>query len=67
MWKTYHKIIENQVNRGIVEKAPENPTQTEHNISDKGEEAAREKAETTKLPLVYGALTIANKDSPSLN
>ena len=63
--EAYHEIIANQLKEGIVEKAPEQPTGTEHYIPHKG--VLRENAETTKLRIVYDASAKARNNAPSLN
>ena len=62
------KIIQEQINEGIIEKVSETKT------SEKGKEfylphrpVIRESAETTKIRIVYDSSTKPNKDSVSLN
>ena len=64
----YDKIIQEQINEGIIEKVSETKT------SEKGKEfylphrpVIRESAETTKIRIVYDASAKPNKDSASLN
>ena len=64
----YDKIIQEQINEGIIEKVGKTET------SEKGEEfylphrpMIRESAETTKIRIVYDASAKPNKDSVSLN
>ena len=64
----YDKIIQEQINEGIIEKVSETKT------SEKGKEfylphrpVIRESAETTKIRIVYNASAKPNKDSASLN
>ena len=63
----YDKIIQEQINEGIIEKVSETKT------SEKGKElylphrpVIRESAETTKLRIIYDASAKPNKDSVSL-
>jgi hypothetical protein len=64
--ETYHQIIEDQVEQGIVEIAPTEPNEKhEHYIPHKP--VVREQAESTKVRIVYDASAKVNEDSPSLN
>ncbi len=64
--ETYHQIIEDQVEQGIVEIAPTKPEEKhEHYIPHKP--VVREQAESTKVRIVYDASAKVNEDSPSLN
>ena len=64
--ETYHQIIEDQVEKGIVEIAPTEPNEKhEHYIPHKP--VVREQAESTKVRIVYDASAKVNEDSPSLN
>ena len=66
MLANYHEIIQNQLNEGIVEKAPESlEGNIEHYIPHRA--ILRENAETTKLRIVYDASAKADESSPSLN
>ena len=64
----YDKIIQEQINEGIIEKVSETKT------SEKGKEfyllhrpVIRESAEKTKIRIFYDASAKPNKDSVSLN
>ena len=68
MFGEYKKIIQTQINEGIIEKVNEGKT------SEKKKEfylrhrpVIRESAETTKIRIVYNASAKPNKDSASLN
>jgi hypothetical protein len=61
----YDNIIRDQVEAGIVEKAPDMPVNKEFYIPHKC--VVKENAETTKLRIVYDASARATPDSPSLN
>ena len=61
----YDSIIRDQVKAGIVEKAPDTPINKEFYLSHKY--VVKEKAETTKLRIVYDVSARATTDSPSLN
>ena len=68
MFGEYKKIIQTQINKGIIEKV------NEGKISEKKKEfylrhrpVIRESAEITKIRIVYNASAKPNKDSASLN
>jgi hypothetical protein len=64
--ETYHSIIENQLDEGVVEVAPEKAERSrEHYIPHKP--VVREHAESTKVRIVYDASAKADERSPSLN
>ena len=64
--ETYHQIIEDQMEQGIIEIAPTEPDgKHEHNIPHKP--VVREQAESTKVRIVYDASAKVNEDNPSLN
>ena len=61
----YDGIIRDQLQNGIVEKAPEQVEGKEFYIPHRA--VVRENAETTKLRVVYDASARASDDAPSLN
>ena len=61
----YHAIIQEQLNEGIVERAPEIAIKPEHYIPHKP--VVREKAESTKVRIVYDASASNGQGVPSLN
>ena len=61
----YDNIMFDQVEAGIVERAPDMPVNKEFYIPHKC--VIKEKSETTKLRIVYDASARATPDSPSLN
>ena len=62
----YDDVMKQQLAKGILELAPEEPTaEVIHYIPHKA--VAREQAETTKLRIVYDASARASSESPSLN
>ena len=61
----YDEIIQEQLAEGIVERVEEGSTEREFYIPHKP--VVREKAETTKVRIVFDASAKANEDSPSLN
>ena len=64
--ETYHQIIKDQMEQGIIEIAPTEPDgKYEHYIPHKS--VVREQAESTKVRIVYDASAKVNEDNPSLN
>jgi hypothetical protein len=61
----YDKIIKDQINEGIVEKADKEAQSKEFYLPHKA--VIRESAETTKLRIVYDASARENENVPSLN
>ena len=64
-YESYDKIIQEQRQLGIIEKAPTKATGKEFYIPHKG--VTRENAESTKLRIVYDASARENTSQPSLN
>lgn len=64
-YEEYDSIIQNQLQEGIVEPAPETPTGKVFYIPHKG--VNRENAESTKLQIVYDASAREKDNQPSLN
>ena len=64
-YEEYDSIIQDQLQEGIVEPAPETPTGKEFYIPHKGVD--RENAESTKLRIVYDASAREKDNQPSLN
>lgn len=64
-YEEYDSIIQDQLQEGIVEPAPETPTGKEFYIPHKG--VNRENAESTKLRIVYDASAREKDNQPSLN
>ncbi len=61
--ETYHSIIENQLEEGVIEVAPEKPERSrEHYIKP----VVREHVESRKVRIVYDASAKADEKSPSL-
>ena len=65
LMEKYDKVIKDQLEQGIVERADENPTGREFYIPHKP--VVRESAESTKLRVVYDASARDREGSPSLN
>ena len=63
--KRYDKVIKDQLEQGIVERASEVPQGREFYIPHKP--VVKESAESTKLRIVYDASARASENSPSLN
>ena len=63
--EAYDKIIQDQIQQGIVERAENEATNKEFYIPHKP--VVRESAETTKMRIVYDASDRANPKVPSLN
>ena len=61
----YDDIIREQLNEGMVERAPEAPGNKEFYIPHKA--VVKESAESTKTRIVYDASAKASSDAPSLN
>ena len=61
----YDKVIKDQLEQGIVERASEVPQGREFYIPHKP--VVKESAESTKLRIVYDASARASENSPSLN
>ena len=61
----YNKVIKDQLEQGIVERADGNPTRREFYITHKL--VVRDSAESTKLKVVYDTSTHDKGSSPSLN
>lgn len=64
-YEEYDCIIQEQLQQGIVEPAPDIPTGKEYYIPHKG--VVRENAESTKLRIVYDASAREKDNQPSLN
>ncbi|KAL9976251.1 hypothetical protein ACROYT_G013528 [Oculina patagonica] len=64
-YEEYDSIIQDQLQEGIVEPAPETPTGKELYVPHK--EVNRENAESTKLRIVYDASAREKDNQPSLN
>lgn len=65
MLEKYDNIIQDQLTQGIVEKVGDSANEREFYIPHKP--VVRERAESTKLRIVYDASARANEKSPSLN
>ena len=65
LFAAYHAIIQEQLNEGIVERAPEIASTPEHYIPHKP--VVREKAESTKVRIVYDASAKNGQGELSLN
>ena len=63
--ETYDRIIQDQIDQGIVERVKEDAVGKEFYIPHKP--VVRESAETTKTRIVYDASARANPKAPSLN
>ena len=62
----YHEIMKQQLNEGILEPVPENPTgEVVHYIPHQA--VIRDEAETTRLRIVYDCSAKENTQLPSLN
>ena len=61
----YNKIIQDQLNQGVIEPAPATKTEKEFYIPHKA--VIRKQAETTKLRVVYDASAKERETLPSLN
>ena len=64
-YEQYDKIICEQLEQGIIEKASNEPTGKEHYLPHKA--VIRKSAETTKLRIVYDASAKEQGDQPSIN
>ena len=64
-YEQYDKIICEQLEQGIIEKASNDPTGKEHYLPHKA--VARKSTETTKLRIVYDASAKEQSDQPSIN
>ena len=64
-YEQYDKIICEQLEQGIIEKASNEPTGKEHYLPHKA--VVRKSAETTKLRIVYDASAKEQSDQPSIN
>ena len=64
-YEQYDKIICEQLEQGIIEKASKEPTGKEHYLPHKA--VVRKSAETTKLRIVYDASAKEQSDQPSIN
>ena len=64
-YQNYDNIIQEQLNQGVIEIAPERPSGKEFYIPHKA--VTRKHAETTKLRIVYDASARENDSQPSLN
>ncbi|XP_028414003.1 uncharacterized protein LOC114536864 [Dendronephthya gigantea] len=64
-YQRYDDIITEQLEQGVIEPAPANPTGNEFYIPHKG--VTKNTAETTKLRIVYDASAKESNDKPSLN
>ena len=68
MFGEYKKIIQEQINEGIIEKVNETKTsEKEKELYLSHRPVIRESAETTEIRVVYEASAKPNKDSASLN
>ncbi|XP_028394878.1 uncharacterized protein LOC114519022 [Dendronephthya gigantea] len=65
--ETYHQIIEDQVEQGIVEIAPTQSEKHHHEHYIPHKPVVREEAKSTKVRIVYDASAKENETSPSLN
>ncbi len=65
MLQDYDRIIRDQLANGIIEVAPEHPSDKEFYISHRP--VVKETSETTKLRIVYDASARARSDAPPLN
>ena len=65
MLQDYDRIIRDQLANGIIEVAPEHPSDKEFYIPHRP--VVKETSETTKLRIVYDASARAQPDAPSLN
>ena len=65
MLDQYHKIIQDQLKEGIVEKVTDDPVKNAYYIPHKP--VIRKAAESTKIRIVYDASAKASESSPSLN
>ena len=65
LFATYHQINQDQLKEGIVETVPKISNKPEHYISHRP--VVREKAEPTKVRIVYDASAKKNSKAPSLN
>ena len=65
MTAKYHKVIQDQLQEGIVERVTDPPVGPEFYIPHKA--VVREAAESTKLRIVYDASARAFEKAPSLN
>ena len=64
-YQEYDNIIQEQLQQGVIEPAPETPNGKEYYIPHKG--VNRENAESTKLRIVYDASAKETENQPSLN
>ena len=65
LYEEYNAIIEEQLQKGIVEAAPEIPTGNEYYIPHKA--VVKKEAESTKLRIVYESSAREDNTKPSLN
>ena len=65
LYEEYNAIIEEQLQKGIVEAAPEIPNGNEYYIPHKA--VVKKEAESTKLRIVYDASAREDNTKPSLN
>jgi hypothetical protein len=61
----YNEIIQDQLQKGVIEVAPREPSGKEFYLPHKG--VTRKDAESTKLRVVYDASARENVNQPSLN
>jgi hypothetical protein len=64
-YSEYNDILQDQLQKGVIEIAPREPTGKEFYIPHKG--VTRKNAESTKLRVVYEASARENVNQPSLN
>ena len=65
MYEQYDEIIQDQLEKGIVEPAPPDASGNEFYIPHKG--VVKQTAETTKLRIVYDASARESKSQPSVH
>ena len=65
--ETYGKIIEEQENRGFVEKVPADEIQTSKRVHYIPHHSVKKDSVTTPIRIVYDCSCKASRDSPSLN
>ena len=64
-YEQYNDITKDQLNEGVIERAPDEPSGKEYYLPHKG--VVKQSAETTKLRVVYDASAKESSDKPSLN
>ena len=64
-YEQYDDIIKDQLNEGVIERAPDEPSGKEYYLPHKG--VVKQSAETTKLRVVYDGSAKESSDKPSLN